>query len=224
LATGGRQLIEQDAAAGWVSVANGSLAHFLALKTSFDCKSTPAGNFDPRDSGFGLTAILFVAGASLLFPRVIDRADVLRWCELDVDAHEDSFKPDVWNEIKMQFQVAVTALRLESGSDFETRLNHELTTNLGRTFDARGYVLDAAVKHTEMAAQGLRRKHIEFDGFPGFCIFPAHVISLARELVGMVTDGGARSPFLSDAHLGSFPSDVARSHPVLAKLKEEIAR
>lgn len=118
----------------------------------------------------------------------------------------DLFKSDVAQELQLQFVAMVRALRLEPAADFETRINAAVGEILGRPFDVRTHIQEAIASHAKAAAQGLKKKFSEYDVFPGFCIFPAHLIALARCL-GFAGGTGECGSIGADAGSLDFHSD-----------------
>jgi hypothetical protein len=220
LARGGRELIE-GRPSGWSDVRNGCLAHYLAMKTALDLRSRNAqGPVDLRDCGFRITYALFCAGAASLFPDAVSRQDALRWCQLDTAEYKPEFKEDVWPDIETQFRLAVIAVRLAEEPDFESSIDREMSELQGRLFSVRTYLATAVDRHVRYAAEGIKRKQGDFDALPVYCIFPAHLVALARKVVTPAAPPG--HSLLTAAHLTPLPADAMRLNPTLDRLRAAV--
>jgi hypothetical protein len=220
LARGGRELIA-GRPFGWSDVRNGCLAHYLAMKTALDVRSRNAqGPVDLRDCGMRITYPLFCAGAALLFPEAISRQDTLRWCQLDTAEYKPEFKKDVWPDVETQFRLTVVAVRLAEKSDFESTIDREMGESQGQPFSVRTYLATAVDRHAQYAAEGIKRKHGDFDALPAYGIFPAHLVALARKLGTPVAAQGPS--LLSAAHLAPLPAEAMHLNPTLDRLRAAV--
>lgn len=227
LLTGGLRLLASDVA-GWNAVADGCGGYYLQIKTIFDRRSNAkSAPLDLGVWGLGLMGASFCAGSALLFPSIVNRSDVVRWCRLlerdGVQKHTETFVPDVGRELVLQFGLSLAALHVPNDASFERSLNGEMTQHLSRAFDVRSYLVEAIGKHAAYSAQGLKRKYLEFEGFPGFCIFPAHLVAIARKLDGFPANGSDTHSLLSRAHFAPLPERI-ELQPVLQRLKNDIER
>jgi hypothetical protein len=144
----------------------------------------------------------------------------LRWCQLDTAEYKPEFKKDVWPDIETQFRLTVVAVRLSEKSDFESSIDREMSELQGQPFSVRTYLATAVDRHARYAAEGIKRKQGDFDALPAYCIFPAHLVALARK-VG--TPAAAQGPsLLSAAHLISLPAEAMRLNPTLDRFRAAV--